>query len=516
MRRFRFILGALTAFALGQASTVSAQTVFVNGFRIPGNILDATNQPGANGGRFGFFSDIYYDPTLNQWWALSDRGPGGGLITYDTRLSRFEINVHPITGAISQFRVIKTIKFTDPDSLLAGPGPALNGLNPLDLNGSESVLGHSFDPEGLVIDPNTGEFIVADEYGPSVYVFDRQGRLVRVFDVPENLVPFVGATVNYVALRDVCGDPASPLPPLCGGNGGRQDNRGYEGLAVSPDGKTLYAVLQDPLIDESGTNNGRNSRNVRIVVYDNDHASPSYGTSLKQLVYQLEPQADVLARITGATPPGTGSPTDPRQGRNIGVSAIVAINDVEFLVLERDNRGIGVDDAPGARTVGSKRVFTINITGATDVTNVVLGLNALPAGTVAVTKSPLFIDLQANTSLPNGKQAEKWEGLTIGPRLKGGDFMLLAGNDNDYSVTQTGAGEQFDVYVDFNGNFAKCVLDSQTQCKVNPAADDPINENLVALPAGYQLLPGVLHAFRTSALAGYVEPNRHTGHQNED
>jgi hypothetical protein len=96
--------------------------------------------------------------------------------------------------------------------------------------------------------------------------------------------------------------------------------------------------------------------------------------------------------------------------------------------------------------------------------------------------------------------------------------MLLAGNDNDYSVTQTGAGEQFDVYVDFNGNFAKCVLDDPTQCKVNPAADDPINTNLVALPVGYELLPGVLHAFRALAasLAGYVEPNRHTGHQNED
>jgi hypothetical protein len=515
MRRLIVILGSLAVTALGQASTVSAQTVFVNGFVIPGNTLDATNQPGANGGRFGFFSDIYYDPTLNQWWALSDRGPGGGLITYDTRLSRFQINVHPITGEISQFRVIQTIKFSDPNNLLAGPGPALNGLNPLDLNGSESVLGHSFDPEGLVIDPNTGEFIVADEYGPSVYVFDREGRLVRVFDVPENLVPFVNSTVNYVALRDACGDAASPLPPLCGANGGRQDNRGYEGLAVSPDGKTLYAVLQDPLIDESGTNNGRNSRNVRIVVYDNDHASPSYGTSLKQLVYQLEPQADVAARINAATP-GNATATDPRQGRNIGVSAIVAINDVEFLVLERDNRGIGVDDPAGARTVGSKRVFKINITGATDVTNVVLGLNALPAGTVAVVKSPaVFLNLQLNTSLPNGEQAEKWEGLTIGPRLKGGDFMLLAGNDNDYSVTQTGAGEQFDVYVDFNGSFAKCVLDSQTQCKVNPAADDPITQNLVALPSGYQLLPGVLHSFRSSALAGYVEPNRHTGNQED-
>ena len=40
----------------------------------------------------------------------------------------------------------------------------------------------------------------------------------------------------------------------------------------------------------------------------------------------------------------------------------LAINDVEFLVLERDNRGIGVDDPAGARAVGSKRVFKIRLT----------------------------------------------------------------------------------------------------------------------------------------------------------
>ena len=90
-----------------------------------------------------------------------------------------------------------------------------------------------------------------------------------------------------------------------------------------------------------------------------------------------------------------------------------------------------------------------------------LGENALPAGVVPVDQvADVFIDIQANTLLPNGKQAEKWEGLAIGPRLLGGARLILAGNDNDYSVTQTGAGEQFDVYVDFNGNVAKCVLDS--------------------------------------------------------
>ncbi len=428
-----------------------------------------------------------------------------------TRLNRFTIDINPITGRISNFRIKETVKFTDPNGLLVGAGPELNGLNPLDLNGNAGVLGHSFDPEGLAVDPWTGHFFVADEYGPSLYEFDRQGRLTRIFDVPANLVPMANGSVNYVALRDSCGTMgAPPQPPLCGANAGRQDNRGYEGLAISPDGKRLYAVLQDPLINEPGPNNGRDGRNVRIVVYDNERWSPTYGSSIKQLLYRLEAQSAVRDRIN-AILPGNASNTNPRQGRNIGVSAIIAINDTQFLVIERDNRGIGVDDPAGANAVGSKRVYKIDITNATDVTGVALPADLpLPAGVVPVEKNDLdvFIDFSANTLLPNGKQAEKWEGLTIGPRLLGGARLILAGNDNDYSVTQTGAGEQFDVYVDFNGNVAKCVLDSTTQCEVNPPRTTPSIDNPVALPAGYQLLPGVLHAYRVPKddLDGYVAP----------
>ena len=46
------------------------------------------------------------------------------------------------------------------------------------------MLGRSFDPEGLVIDPRTGHFLVADEYGPSLYEFDRNGRLIGIFETP--------------------------------------------------------------------------------------------------------------------------------------------------------------------------------------------------------------------------------------------------------------------------------------------------------------------------------------------
>jgi len=346
--------------------------------------------------------------------------------------------VNPVTGKISEFVALETIKFTDPMGLLSGPGPELNGLNPLALNGFEGTL--------------------------------------------------------------------------CGGNEGPQDNRGYEGLAISPDSSKLFAVLQDALVNEPPPNNGRNGRNVRIIVFDNDPGSSTYTKSIAQYVYQLEPQADVAARIN-AIKPGNATATDPRQGRNIGVSSIVAINDTQFLVLERDNRGIGVDDPGGNNAVGSKRVYKIDITGATDVTNVALPIDALPAGVTAVAKSSMLIDLSANSLLPNGKQAEKWEGLAIGPKLSNGDRMILTGNDNDYSVTQTGAGDQFDVYVDFAGNFARCILDDATKCEVNPPAADLVIDNPVALPKRFSLLPGALHSYRISPadLGTYVQPGTKKG-----
>src|SRR5262245_19491964 len=490
MLRVSLSVCLLTAL-LSAAPRSSAQPAFVNGLIIPGNTVDSTGVPGANAGRFGFFSDIYYDVNRDEWWALSDRGPGGGFLDYPTRVQQFTIDIDESTGRISRFRVKKTITFTDPDGLLFGTPdrPALNGQNPLLLNGNASILGRSFDPEGLVIDPRTRHFLVSDEYGPAIYDFNRKGRLRRVFETPANLVPKVGATVDYVADRDH------------NASAGRQDNRGFEGVAITPDGKKLFAVLQDPLINEPGPNNGRNGRNVRIVVFDNDRDSDTYGTSIAQYAHQLELQSGVASRIVAAGE--HAPPTDPRQGRNIGLSSITAINDHEFLVLERDNRGIGVDDPAGANVTGSKRVFRIDVRGATDVANRALPADGILANAVPpivpVTKSGVIIDLAAQTVLPNGKRAEKWEGLAIGPRLAHGARLIVTGNDNDYSVTQNASGVQFDVYVDFNGNSVQRDIDKPTMLG---------GQDVGPVPAGFVLLPGVLHAYRASAadLAGYVAP----------
>jgi hypothetical protein len=76
--------------------------------------------------------------------------------------------------------------------------------------------------------------------------------------------------------------------------------------------------------------------------------------------------------------------------RGQGVSEILAINDHEFLVLERDNRS-NLQNPPQAPT--RKNIYKIDLTGATDVLAIEsLPAGALPAAVVPVLKSA-FINL---------------------------------------------------------------------------------------------------------------------------
>ena len=93
----------------------------------------------------------------------------------------------------------------------------------------------------------------------------------------------------------------------------------------------------------------------------------------------------------------------------------------------------------------------------------------------------------------------------LGPRLANGDYLLLAGTDNDYSVTQNGTGEQFDVYFRFTDadpylGAIQCPLGQTTGCTGAASA--------VPGDGSYRLLPGVLHAYTLSAaeLGDYVAP----------
>jgi hypothetical protein len=436
---------------------------FVNGLTLSGSMIDASGGTQVNDGRVGFFSDLYYDPQRNEWWALSDRGPGGGTLQYETRVHRFSLDVDPNTGAISNFQILQTLIFRK-------GGSALNGFAP----GVAAPLGLAFDPEAMVVHPLTGHLLVSDEYGPSLLEINRAGQVARRYEIPPGLLPRNGATGGVNHASDD------------GNDAGKRTNRGFEGLAVSPDGRTVYAMLQSAMLDEGGSNGVYN----RIVAFD------TRTTRMKgQYAYRMEGSS---------------------QGR--GISALVALSDDEFLVLERNNRGLGVDATLASP---NKKVFRIDLRGATDVTGI--NLAAAPSGSfTAVSKvAGPWLDLAAAGTLGHpslsalgGVSPEKWEGLTIGPRLNDGSFLVLAGTDNDYSVTQdSGTAVQYDVYFKPLGSGAisriRCDIGTFDACRT-VGADGSVGPEVGSGFdfTGYALVPGVLHAYRASAadLAGLVRP----------
>ena len=230
-------------------------------------------------------------------------------------------------------------------------------------------------------------------------------------------------------------------------------------------------MLQNGRIEDGWTASAR-GQYTRIVKYDVESGKP-----VAQYAYKLESSG---------------------QGR--GISAIVALGNDRFLVLERNNRGIGV----GATLAGAdKNVFEIDLAGAQDVTNVDLPATGNLAG--AVTKVAKVMDLDANTLAALGNRSpEKWEGLAIGPRLAQDLYLVLAGTDNDYSVTQSGSGDQFDVWFRFSDNdpyagSIQCPIGRVTDCFFTAGGAS------AALGSDYTLLPGVLHAY-VARIDGYVAP----------
>ena len=446
MRLGRLLLVSAAAVA---ASSAQAAVQFVGKYEVSADTTDLSGQTAAGAqNRLSFGSDWVF--SNGKFYGITDRGPGGGVLDFAPRINEMKLGIDFATGAITSHKVVGTTLLRDAD------GGLLTGLNPQIAAGNVATLGKSFDSEGFHRLPN-GNYLIADEYGPSVYEFDASGKKLRAFEVPANLVPRTpGGQIDYVNGRPTIAT-------------GRQDNRGYEGLTVSPDGSKAYAILQDPLVNE-GNPDGRRGRFLRIVEFD-----VASGQSTGQYAYQLESLADINARIPGSDRDFGAN----AQGRNIGVSSITALADGSFLVIERDNRGLGVEEnSANPDPIGTKRVYRIRLDGATDISGDVLAGGVLPAGEQAVQKV-LFVDVQAALAAANLTPVEKLEALTFGPILNDGSISMYIASDNDFSVTQNGSNVQFDV----------CAKSGSASIQVALGS---------ACPTGYALIPTNIYAFKIS------------------
>jgi hypothetical protein len=338
----------------------------------------------------GLGSDLTYTGHDNVFIAAPDRGPFDGL-TDVAYLDRVHF-LHMTTELGAPFPNIHTL-LLDTRFLKNEFGQTFVGAaGAFDLNNPLGTL--RLDPEGIRVGPE-GTFYISDEYGPYVFEFNRQGHLLRRFALPGRFF--------------IPNPSGNPTAELRNNPNGRQANRGMEGLAISPDGSTLFGIMQNALIQDNGlatpfpidpnTAPDRLGLNNRIVKID------LVTGETHEYVYILE-----------------------AINRGQGVCEILAINDHEFLVIERDNRS-NLQSPPQAPT--RKKIYKINLDGATDVS----GTNVLPAGALPPTIVPvqknLFIDLLDPVFNLVPTIAEKIEGLAWGPDLADGRHVLYVISDND-------------------------------------------------------------------------------------
>ncbi len=239
------------------------------------------------------------------------------------------------------------------------------------------------DPEGIRVS-NNGQFVyVSDEYGPYVYQFNRvTGERLRAFTLPANL-----AITNLSPQKDV---------EISGNTVGRVTNKGMEGLAITPSGNLLVGAMQANLEQDKKSS-------LRIVTIDTRTGAT------REYAYKLT--------------------------KGSGISEIVAVNEHQFLVDERDGSGLAdtpllTDTASAAKV---KKLFLIDLDGATDISNVAGG----DLSNYAVAKTE-FLDVVTELTAAGVDPRyipSKIEGVAFGPdvTIDGvSKHTLYVANDNDF------------------------------------------------------------------------------------
>ncbi|MFM8419494.1 MAG: esterase-like activity of phytase family protein [Verrucomicrobiota bacterium] len=386
----------------------------------------------------GLFSSMAVDPSSLVYeggqirgvlWGLPDRGFGDGATDYRPRVQKLGFGITPFLGGGTApgqgqivFTNLSTVLFTYGGTNFTGFDGGSTNAPVLPQSPAGSIGGGrlSIDPEGLVLLPDGG-FWVSDEYGPALYRFNAQGELLETLLPPPALLPRNAAgTLNFTG---------ASAPAY-----GRRNNRGLEGLSITPDGRRLVAVLQSPTIQDGGA--GNLGRMTRVLQFDVSDGSPTRGQVVAEHLYQL-------------TLNGTA-----QTNRHTPVSELLVVNPTTFLLLERDSLGLGV----GTNTPPSfKRVVVASTLGATNVAGGAYDLapgtpgqanlpaNQPPSGVAPLARKDLIdlIDpadlarfgLNVSTNQDANTISEKWEALGLVPLkdpTRPDDYLLLVGNDNDF------------------------------------------------------------------------------------
>ena len=176
---------------------------------------------------------------------------------------------------------------------------------------------------------------------------------------------------------------------------GVRNNLAFESLALSSDGNTLVAAVENALCQDGAPADFGQSSPVRMLFFDLNRAA-----LIRELVYPVDPAA--------AAPPMPGA---------------YARNGLVELLTWDERRTIALERSYTAGKGYQVRLYLADLAEATPVT----GLPTLVGAAYRPIKKALWFDL---TTL--GIKLENLEGLSFGPRLANGNRSLIVIADNNF------------------------------------------------------------------------------------
>lgn len=323
----------------------------------------------------GELSGLAYDRASGLYYAVSDdrgdTGTPGRLYTLQITLDNR--GIHAVRACC--------VTFLDSDA-------AAPGIQPYPMKG--------LDAEDLVLTPG-GTILIAserdEENRPWIREFALDGALLGEVPVPEKFMPSEGRGVR--------------------------SNRAFEGLALTPDGQTLFALNEQALAQDGPLSTVDQGTTVRIIQYDLSGPAPR-----------------VVAEYPYLTEPIFAAPEDGYADN--GVSAILYIKHLlpqyDLLVVERAfSEGIGNDI----------KLFGARLDGADNVKD--LAALPFPFSGRPVQKS-LLLRISAIERLSDVPlRPDNIEALALGPQLRNGHYTLILASDNNFNKDQVNLFAAFEL-----------------------------------------------------------------------
>jgi hypothetical protein len=351
----------------------------------------------------GIGSDLYHMPgdAADIFYVVTDRGPNNDTVQPDKSsgtgfvVPTFSPLILKIKLNGTSVQVLETIAIKTKNGAGTTGLPNVKGYDavPTDVKGitADSLYNLAgLDAEGLVKTTN-GEFWIVDEYAPSL------ANLTSTGEVKSRYVPagWKGTPTTFKAVKSI---PEIYLK--------RKANRGFEALALTPDGTTLFVGLQSPLLNPTKAV-GDASLATRILRFD---ISSKRFTG--EFVFGFEKVSVVDAKAT--------------KNSDLKLSAMVALDANTLLVQERTDNSyllstITIDES--ANILGSK--WDLAATTPSLETYTGAGTNAEIEALIAASKKSIVFNSTSIPSMPG-----KIEGVAV---LDANHIVVV--NDNDFSFT---------------------------------------------------------------------------------